>query len=232
MKLALKKMSLAFALAGVMAGAQATVLLPNDTSSEVGIVDAPFGGILLDSAISRIQTISFDGFVRAAVYRAESGLDFYYQFSSSCCKFTGGERLTGFSFAALGFSPVEVFQVQNPFGIFAAGTRASDYADRTIQGEIGFNFLPVFGAVFDFTPIISDIASFTQVVRTHATTYAAGTVDIFNVNGHVDSVRAFAPSVPEPETYAMLLAGLGMLATIMRRRSANLSARAGLGSEA
>jgi hypothetical protein len=34
------------------------------------------------------------------------------------------------------------------------------------------------------------------------------------------STYGFAPDVPEPQTYAMLLAGLGMLGGIVRRRKA------------
>jgi len=37
-------------------------------------------------------------------------------------------------------------------------------------------------------------------------------------NGSVDTVGGTTPSVPEPETYAMLLAGLGLLGFVARRR--------------
>lgn len=223
MKLAVTKICLAFASVGCIAVAHATVLLPDVPSSEVEKVDAPYGGTLLDTAIYKIKTKSFNGIARAAVYRSESGLDFYYQYSNGCCTLTGTQRLAGFSFATLGSMPVEVFQVQRAFGIFLAGIRASDFADRTNQGEIGFNFLPITSGVSRDFP--AHIASFTQVVRTRATTYTAGTVGFFDIDGIGDRGRAFAPSVPEPETYAMFLVGLGFLGTLMRRRKAAQTAK-------
>ena len=37
-------------------------------------------------------------------------------------------------------------------------------------------------------------------------------------NGSVDTVASTTPSVPEPETYAMMLAGLGLMGFVARRR--------------
>jgi PEP-CTERM motif len=60
----------------------------------------------------------------------------------------------------------------------------------------------------------------------NATPVSAYNVSIWSVNsmvsgwGHAQDVAVFAP-VPEPETYAMLLAGLGVLSGVVRRRKFN-----------
>jgi hypothetical protein len=38
------------------------------------------------------------------------------------------------------------------------------------------------------------------------------------LDGIGDNAKGFATAVPEPETYAMLLAGLGLIGSIIRRR--------------
>ncbi|MCX8521396.1 MAG: PEPxxWA-CTERM sorting domain-containing protein [Rhodoferax sp.] len=210
----LKKTTLALAVLGTLAGAHATPLLMNSMTAVVDQVPASFGGTLLDSAITNINNISYTGIARSAVYRTETGLDFYYQFSSAPTSVNGIARFTGYNFSALSSSPIEVFQTGAAFGIFSAGTVTSDMADRTNLGVIGFNFMP------DGTPKVNPgTSSFTQIIRTNATHYTAGTFGL--LNGIGDNARAFAPAVPEPQTYAMLLAGLGMIGTIIRRRRAN-----------
>jgi hypothetical protein len=61
----------------------------------------------------------------------------------------------------------------------------------------------------------------TQIIRTNATEYTMGNFGL--LNGYGDNARGFATAVPEPETYAMLLAGLGIVGTIIRRRQSNQS---------
>jgi hypothetical protein len=62
--------------------------------------------------------------------------------------------------------------------------------------------------------------SFTQIIRTNARSYTVGNFGL--LDGIGDNAAGFAPAsaVPEPESYAMLLAGLGMIGTIIRRRKA------------
>lgn len=61
--------------------------------------------------------------------------------------------------------------------------------------------------------------SFTQIIRTNARNYQAGNFGL--LDGIGDNAVGFAAAVPEPETYAMLLAGLGLMGTIARRRKDN-----------
>jgi len=61
-----------------------------------------------------------------------------------------------------------------------------------------------------------DPAAFGQlVVYTNATAYGQGVASF--IDGGVDTAAVFAP-IPEPESYAMLLAGLALLGFVARRR--------------
>ena len=212
MNFSFKKTALSLVVLGAMAGGHATPLMMNVVTAGVDQVPTSFGGTLLDSAITNINNSSYNGIARSAVYRTETGLDFYYQFSNSPTSVNGIERFTGFNFAPLGSAAVDVFQTGSAFGIFTTGTEISDAADRTNLGVVGFNFVPN-GA----SKINPGTTSFTQIIRTNASSYTAGTFGL--LDGIGDNARAFAPAVPEPETYAMLLAGLGMVGTIIRRRA-------------
>jgi hypothetical protein len=111
---------------------------------------------------------------------------------------------------------VSVFQTDVGFGIFTNGTEQSDYADRTLAGVIGFNFVPN-GA----SKILPGTTSFIQIIRTNATSYTPGNFGL--LDGIADNAAGFAPTspVPEPESYAMILVGLGLVGFIVKRRESN-----------
>lgn len=211
MKISLKHGALALALAGAIGGAQATSLILNTPTASVDIVGSSFGGTLLDTAITSISNTSYSGTARSAVYDTGTGLDFYYQFTNDASSSNGVERFTGYDFSGLGTSIVDVYQTGAAFGIFSTGTEFSDSADRVTLGVIGFNFVSN-----TTTKIEPGTTSFTQIIRTNAREYSAGNFGL--LNGIGDNGVGFATAVPEPETYAMLLAGLGMIGTIIRRR--------------
>ena len=56
----------------------------------------------------------------------------------------------------------------------------------------------------------------------HTITLTAGTTSGFQETYELDNLRYSATAVPEPETYAMLMAGLGLLGFLARRRSNSL----------
>jgi hypothetical protein len=220
MKFSTKLTAVAVALTGAVGGAQATQLLFNTPTTGVDSAYTFFTGTQVDSATTLINNASFNGTATTAVYKTAAGtLDFYYQFSNNASSANGVERFTGWDFTALGSGSVEVYQTDTASanGLFHAGTENSDYADRTSLGVIGFNFVPN-----SQSKINPGQTSFTQVIHTNATSYVAGNFGL--LDGIGDNAAGFAvAAVPEPETYAMMLAGLGLMATIARRRKAKKS---------
>lgn len=219
MTLNLKHTALALSLVGAFSGAHATALLTNAITANVDTAATSFGGTLLASAITLISNPSYNGTARTAVYDTGTGLDFYYQFTNNASSRNGVERFTGYDYSSLGASAIDVFQTSAAFGIFTAGTEPSDYADRTDMGVIGFSFVPN-----GFSKVNPGTTSFTQIVRTNARNYQAGSFGLLNGIGDNATGFATATPVPEPETYAMLLSGLALMGAIVRRRAAKKDA--------
>lgn len=216
MKFTMKQAVVGLALAGFFTSASATVLNVNVVAPSVDIVATGFGGTQLDFVSTAISNASYNGTARAAVYRNESGLlDFYFQFSNDITSVNAIERFAAYDFSSELPGPVEVFQATGAFDQFVVGTENADTADRGSFGVIGFNFIPNGN-----TKINPGTTSYTQIIRTGATQYTVGNFGL--LDGIGDNAAGFQPTaaVPEPETYALMLSGIGMLGFIGRRRLA------------
>lgn len=205
MKTTLKFAAVAAALAGTIGSAQALQVAPGS-----GPVAAPAQGAalgtLLDAIATTITTPTFTGIARSEVYdgpEAGVNLNFFYQFTT-----TGGSDPIA-RVSAGGFTnwATDVFQSNGGFGSFVNGTVAASTVDR-IAGTVGFNFGPTGVGNGQSTSVLE--------IRTGATAYVSHWMGVLDATGGF--APAFAPAIPEPETYALMLAGLGLLGFIGKRR--------------
>ena len=208
MKTTLKFAAAAAAMAGMIGSAQALQVAPGS-----GPIAAPTPasalGTLLDSIATTITTPTFTGTARSAVYdgpEAGVNLNFFYQFSTT----GGGDPIARMSAGGFTNWATDVFQSAGGFGSFVNGTVAATTVDR-IAGTVGFNFGPTGVGNGQSTNVLE--------IRTDATAYVNHWMGVLDATGGF--APAFAPAIPEPETYALMLAGLGLLGFIGKRRMRN-----------
>lgn len=204
----------AFCIAGLVPTSWATPLPPGATGIAVATEDLPAGSFLAMLAVPVVAP-TFSGIARSAVFQdtATGFLSFLYQFTNGSLSPENIGRITGSAFN--GYT-TDVFQSASAgFGFFETGTQGASTADRGLSGDVlGFNF-----AVGNrLTP---GETSFVLQVRTNASNYTTGFMGV--IDGSAGAAMAFAPTapIPEPQTYAMMLAGLGLVGFMIRRRRAD-----------
>lgn len=218
MKTTLKFAAAAAAMAGMIGSAQALEVEPG-TGPISGVPGVGALGTLLDSIATTVTTPTFTGTARSAVYdgpEAGVNLNFFYQFTNNSGAGTldAISRLTA---GGYGTFVTDVFQSAGGFGGFSAGTVSASTVDR-INGTVGFNF--------GTTGIGAGQSSNVLEIHTDATSYVSHWMGVIDATGGF--AAAFAPGgdgttppIPEPETYALMLAGLGLLGFIGKRRMRN-----------
>ena len=204
-------------------GTQAhAVIVPAGT--DVALPDTPLvtnpnlaGTVLIDEtthfsfALSGGGTLSGDVQERVVRETSTGTLDFYWRVFN----------ITGGSLGAL------------RIGNFGNGTFDASYRTDgmgAVAPNVGSHFSGTQANFFNF--VFQDPAhgnaetlgpgegSYFLLLHTTATAYnTSASFDVTtNLNGASASYSTFAPAVPEPETYAMLLGGLGLVGAIARRR--------------
>ena len=163
-----------------------------------------------------------NGSLTSAVYQNQSGfMDFYYQITNSTASTNQNlsiSGLTGFNFGAFATS-VGYYSNASVFGgLFASPTAGvvPKSADRTADGnEVTLWFGPPWG-----NKVFPGQTSSILQISTNATTWGPGFATVQNHG--VATVNSFQPgpvaAIPEPEIYAMMGIGLGLLGWVGRKK--------------
>ena len=214
-----------------------------DSASPVFDMGIPFSGV---EFLTMTTSFSGDGFSGSLRSGFANGTVFYQILNDSSSsvalgdiEYVGYEPRRGGDIN-YGYAPV-VSQTGQAFEIFTVGQNMASLT-RTREGISGGEQAPTFYTqTIDFMGgpawtggfgveeivygevlpgVLPGMASYTQMVsalESYSGWYTRGKVDINGV-----SVNAFVSVVPEPETYAMLLAGLGMIGAVVRRKNAQV----------
>ncbi len=211
-------------------------------ASEVPVVDSGVFGTLPDTSFRSMTTAfsgnGFSGFLRSAL---SNGTVFYQLFNDvgstvalSGIQYGGMESFAGYN--TVGRIPT-VTQTNQAFNIFTAGrdraslVRTDEFItprDTWYSQTIDFKGGPARdGSPLDLNTVYGEVlpgitagtGSYIQMVSAYPTDpYWEGELGYVSINGV--GVAAYVGAVPEPETYAMLLAGLGLIGSVARRRKA------------
>ena len=219
----MKKLLLA-AAAVVAMPAQAAVLLPG--AQNVAFTGMPEGTQGTRIAFSEVsgQALTFAGIFRSAVYRNSLGtLDFYYQVerTGTGSAATGNnheiKRFTVSDFGGWLVDALVIAADPDADGAFKAVNNPTPAGGSTTRVSRGFD-----GSVVDTNfqatganGLIGTENSATYIFRTNAYSFQQGTFGV--IDGSTFQGFTFAPKVPEPATWAMMIAGFGLIGGFARR---------------
>ncbi|GAO39761.1 hypothetical protein SCH01S_39_00460 [Sphingomonas changbaiensis NBRC 104936] len=180
--------------------------------------DASTRGTLLAYSETSGGAFTFSTKFRSAVYRNTDGhLDFYYQVERTGAGPSGNNAIQKFTGADFGAFDTFAFRDDSDFdgpgGFLAAGNPGTftSLASRSFDGN-------VLGVNFGSNNLVGTENSTTYIFRTNAFAFKAGTFGV--IDGSTVEGPSFAPTVPEPATWAMMLGGFSLLGVVARRRRA------------
>ena len=189
------------------------------SSSTVTSIGGSFTGTFTSAVYA--NTASASDALNAGFTLGMDVLDFVYQFSNAADSLTAVHRLSLFNFAAdsvpNGLAILAWDQALDPDGagaLFTTGQQGADNAERDSFGRtVSFNY----GDSLLANKIDPGESSYAILLRVNTTAYSSGYFSA--INGSPATAQAYIPSaVPEPETYALLLAGLGVIGFVARHR--------------
>lgn len=228
-KIASGVLMLGLGLAGV---ANAQVALPPGSTifNTDGALQTSLGSFtLLDSMSSAFvatDPTAFSGVLDSWVLSGDTnnalgGLDFVYRVTNAFTSDDAIHRLTVNGYSGLLVEAGYLASGSTPTGGTVSGGLTPTLVDRGIApgDNAGFGFLSGTVSGLTFNSLNPGEISRYLVLYTNATAY--GTIMASVIDGSVASAATFAP-IPEPETYALMLAGLGLMGFIGRRRSTKL----------
>jgi hypothetical protein len=200
--------------------AQAAQVFPGNGIGGPGVTidlfDASTRGTLLAYSETTGTALTFAATFRSAVYRNTDGrLDFYYQVARNGGGSSGSNAIQSFTAAEFDGFDAFAFRDGSDFdgagGFSAAGNPGTftSTANRSFDGK-------VVGVNFGSNNLVGTENSTTYIFRTNAFSFEAGTFGV--IDGSTLQGVTFAPTVPEPATWAMMLGGFA-LAGIATRRS-------------
>lgn len=187
----------------------------------IDLFDASTRGTLLAYSETSATALTFATKFRSAVYRNTSGrLDFYYQVERTGPGGTSSNSIEKFTAADFGSFDTFAFRDGSDFdgagGFLAAGNPGTftSKASRSFDGN-------VMGVNFGSNNLAGTENSTTYIFRTNALSFTAGTFGV--IDGSAVQGVTFAPTVPEPATWAMMLCGFAAIGAAVRRRNVKVS---------
>lgn len=204
------------ALATAALGTSASAGLPLTPGTNTKIADSvltptPGATLVADTGLQNfvgknaLNQIKFTGQYEQWVYRKPAGLggtlDFVTFFSNDMTSpdFLSSASLTDYT----GFTTEVGYDMQSP------GDAIPDQVARPGVGDtIDFDYS---------TPVAPGQNSAWLLIKTNATTYQSGTLNL--IDGAVSTNAVFAPSTPEPASLALLFTGGLPLLGLLRRRT-------------
>ncbi len=219
-------LSAAAAIVAIGATPASAVILPNGSSN---LLPTPFAviagtqGTVIASQSFSGSALTFSATFRQAVYRNTNGtLDFYYQVERTGPGSNGSsEEIGGFTVASFGSFIVDGYASgpdPDGAGFFTMA------ANPTLSNGTPFGSTTTFGRSnsgdilrtnFGLNGLTTTEISATYVFRTNATAFTTGTFGI--IDGSTLQGITFAPTVPEPASWAMMIGGFGLLGAAARR---------------
>lgn len=205
---------MAFVVAGVVSGAHAFAPLAPGGAVLVPDLSLPGDAAFVDYrsddfvGMNALSEVLYTGTVESYVFRQAAGnLIFGYIVHNDAPSI---DEISAVSMTDFAGWITEVGQ--DPFASASSASAATSASRSASGGTVTFNFTrdPLGRGALE-----QGTASYGMMIRTNATDYTRGTVNV--LNGAIATVESFAP-VPEPASIAAL--GVGAAALLRRRKKA------------